>query len=735
MKKALFILVAVLSVLMMLSFSVSAEEPSVDTYGVKITVNGLDDVRDFFIAKGEFDSYKEIKTNGYIVRVTENKIADKYSYTYTVSSSGMHTVLVRYKDGREYVFHKELTVDEPEFITNGLQVTVGNIPDVKVIRTAYGEYSTPGETKRVEGSRSYSSKADIKGQESYKLQYRKEGTVTIAVEYNNGYIKVFHYNVQKKTPAVEQQGNTVSFGNLDGLVMIRYAMGEYSSSSEIKAAGGKVIKPDSIVDGKITVSDLENGIYTFSVQYDDESYNYYTIKIENLPGRIVCWGDSLTHSVLTGFKDLVEFSYPRRLSQLSGMEVKNYGIGAERAEHIARRQGGLVLGVKPVTIPATTTPVAIELVSDLKGTSAGVARWGLAGINPVIIGGVEGQISRNGNTVYFTRSEAGEAVTVKGISTVYTFAMLDKRDNDIMVVWAGHNNDYVNGQGHMLIDTIDKMIKYHGSDRYVVVGMTAERRAPAYKDINAALKEHYGDKFVDAQPYLADPARLTELGITPTAKDLEYLSKGWTPPSLLAADDLHLNQEGYDIIAELVYEKIVELGYPLYPIDKTNKQYTLTLDMGDGNKLEYGINTGDHYYDVIPECPIPEREGYRFLGWTNEYGNTLSFIEYVHDTYTYRCDTTFTAKWEKKADEVYYSINFDPAGGVMDEGCATSYPIRNGEYYYQAIQKYPTATKEGYTFGGWYIAEYGYTLTPQSFYYDYYAIFKDCTFTAIWNKN
>ena len=62
MKKTLVILIAVLSVFMIFSFAVSAEEPSVDTYGVKITVNGLDDVRDFFIAKGEFDSYKEIKT-------------------------------------------------------------------------------------------------------------------------------------------------------------------------------------------------------------------------------------------------------------------------------------------------------------------------------------------------------------------------------------------------------------------------------------------------------------------------------------------------------------------------------------------------------------------------------------------------------------------------------------------------------------------------------------------------
>ncbi len=731
MKKALVVLIAVLSVFIMLGFAVSANEPSVDTYGVKITVNGLSEARDFFIAKGEFDSYKEIKTNGYIVRVTSTKIGDRDSYTYTVSSLGMHTVLVRYNDGREYVFHKDLTVEEPEFIPNGLQVTVKNISDVKVIRTAYGEYSTPGETKRAEGSRSYSGKTVIKGADSYKLQYRNEGIVTITVEYNNGYIKVFNHNVQKKTPAVEQRDNSVTFGNLDGLVMIRYAMGEYSSVAEIKAAGGKVIKPQAIVDGKITVSDLTNGVYTFAVQYDDESYNYYTIKIENLPGRIVCWGDSLTHGIMTSWTDIAEYPYPRRLSQLTGMETKNYGIGAEAAEIIAMRQGGLPVIVKPFTIPADTAAVQIEVVGDLNGTLTLFDYYGDAAINPITIGGVEGTLARSGNSYYFARLKAGQSVTLKGYTKAYTYAMLDKRDSDIMVIWSGHNNDYTATQGYKLIDTVDKMIKYHGSDRYIIIGMTAERRAPAYKEINAELKAKYGEHFIDAQPYLADPVRLTELGITPTDRDNEYLSYGWTPPSLLAADDLHLNQAGYDIIAKLVYDKINELGYPVYGMEE-KKDYTLTLDAGEGVVYEYFANTGDNYYDIIPELPVPSRKNYRFMGWVNGYGYTLDMPRYVHDTYNYKEDITFTAVW---VEDVTYTISFDPLGGIMDVGCPTSYPIRHGDCYYEAIPNYPTATKEGYTFGGWYIAEYNYTLTPQSFYYDWYAIYKDCTFTAIWNKN
>ncbi len=256
------------------------EPPSVSSDGLKITVDGLRNIKDFFIAKGNLNSYKEIKNNGYIFSVTQTKIGDKNSYSYTVSEPGVHTVLVRYNDGREYIFHETLTVDEPVFTTNGLQVTISNIPDVKTIRTAYGEYNTPGEVKRAEGARNFSGRSAIMGKDPYTIQYRDEGIVTVSVEYNNGYVKVFHYNVEKKTPTVEHSGNTVTFGDLEGLVTLRYAKGEYTAVGEIKRANGsKALKPANIADGRIEVA-LDPGTYTFCVQYDDESYNYYTITVE-----------------------------------------------------------------------------------------------------------------------------------------------------------------------------------------------------------------------------------------------------------------------------------------------------------------------------------------------------------------------------------------------------------------------------------------------------------------------
>ncbi|MBR4882201.1 MAG: hypothetical protein IKU19_09710, partial [Clostridia bacterium] len=250
------------------------------SYGLMVTVHDMLDIKDFFIAKGEFNSYSEIKQNGYIVRVTAAKIGTKRDYTYIVPTDGMHTVLVRYNDGTSLVFHEKITVDRPIFSGNGLQVKVSNIPDVKVIRTAYGEYDTPAEIKRAEDARSFSAKSDIKGADPYIIQYREEGLVSIVVQYNNGFTQSFQYKVHHLSPEFVQGEDYVSFSKLDSLQIIRYAPGEYSTSAEIKnAPGSRYIRPTEAVNGVITVN-LTPGTYTFCVQYSDESYNYYVVTIE-----------------------------------------------------------------------------------------------------------------------------------------------------------------------------------------------------------------------------------------------------------------------------------------------------------------------------------------------------------------------------------------------------------------------------------------------------------------------
>ena len=269
-------------------FFVYADITEINTYltayGVILTVNDFKDgYKDLWIAKGDFSTYNEIKySTDFKYQAAAAKLDTLFvthDFTYTCPEPGVHTVLIRYADGSYEVHHIDLTVDVPTFYENGLQVTVGNIPDIKIIRTAYGIYNSVAEIKVAAGVRNFNNKSVIKDAESYKIQYREEGWVTLIVEYNNGYKHIHHYYVQQKTPTFTQEGNTVIFGNLEGLNVLRYAKGTYTSSSDIKsAAGSKALKPDSISNGKITVT-LTKGTYTFCVQYDDESYNFYVVDI------------------------------------------------------------------------------------------------------------------------------------------------------------------------------------------------------------------------------------------------------------------------------------------------------------------------------------------------------------------------------------------------------------------------------------------------------------------------
>ena len=256
-------------------------ELAVSADGPNLTVSGMADVKDVFIALGDYSTYRDVKNN-MVVQLTTAKLNGAESYTYTLKAGGYYTVLVRYNDGSQVFLYQQVDVTEPTFSADGLQLTVGNLADVKVIRTAYGEHKTVSAIKKAEGARAFTAKNDIKGADSYKIQYRQNGVVTVAVQYNDGYTKIYTYTVEQKVPTMTQEGNTVTFGDLDGLYNIRYAKGEWKTASEIKKAPGAQALKASAIDenGNIVITLPTAGTYTFCVQYDDESYNYYTVVVE-----------------------------------------------------------------------------------------------------------------------------------------------------------------------------------------------------------------------------------------------------------------------------------------------------------------------------------------------------------------------------------------------------------------------------------------------------------------------
>ncbi len=254
----------------------------ITNYGIYLTVHNLYGVRDFFIAKGEYTTYSELKYD-YIVRVTENKINGVKTYTYPLKEGGTYTVYIRYTDPdrADYYEYVNINVTTPAYIQNGLQLTVENLEGAKTIRTAYGEHNSVSEVKEADTYRTV-SKDMLSGKEDYTIQYRESGRITVAVQYTNGFTDIKHFDLSQKVPVMVQQGNTVTFGNLDGLQVIRYAKGEYETSGEIKRAeGAEFVQSDGINEkGEIEITLDEKGVYTFCVQYNEGSYNYYTVTAE-----------------------------------------------------------------------------------------------------------------------------------------------------------------------------------------------------------------------------------------------------------------------------------------------------------------------------------------------------------------------------------------------------------------------------------------------------------------------
>ncbi|MBE6687039.1 MAG: leucine-rich repeat domain-containing protein [Ruminococcaceae bacterium] len=188
--------------------------------------------------------------------------------------------------------------EAPSTVTEkGMQFKIDNLQDVKSIRYAYGEYDTEKAIKYGADSVSHSAKNLRKRGDSCVLQFPKAGLVSIVITYNDGTRDFYKYDVIKSSPTVTRDGgNTITFGNLSDLKVLRYVKGEYDSSYDIKRAKGSVA-----ISGKTLTSDtytatLDRETYTFCVQYNDESYNYY---VTGVCGDNLTWIYDMQSATLT----------------------------------------------------------------------------------------------------------------------------------------------------------------------------------------------------------------------------------------------------------------------------------------------------------------------------------------------------------------------------------------------------------------------------------------------------
>jgi len=200
--------------------------------------------------------------------------------------------------------------EAPSTVTEkGMQFKIDNLQDVKSIRYAYGEYDTEKDIKYGADSVSHSAKNLRKRGDSCVLQFPKAGLVSIVVTYNDGTRDFYKYDVIKNSPTVTRDGgNSITFGNLSDLKVLRYVKGEYESSYDIKRANGSVAVSGKTLNSDTYTVALDRETYTFCVQYNDESYNYY---VTGVCGDNLTWVYDMQTCTLTisGEGEMDEYYY------------------------------------------------------------------------------------------------------------------------------------------------------------------------------------------------------------------------------------------------------------------------------------------------------------------------------------------------------------------------------------------------------------------------------------------
>jgi lysophospholipase L1-like esterase len=184
-----------------------------------------------------------------------------------------------------------------------------------------------------------------------------------------------------------------------------------------------------------------------------------------------------------------------------------------------------------------------------------------------------------------------------------------------LIIWVGRNNI---AQQATIISDIDAMIAAAGHNRYIVLSVTNMRSeisgSANYNTIaaiNAALASTYGVHYVDVRTELVNSFNPgLPQDVTDNGNDV--------PPNSLMADDVHMNDAGYQIIADYIVDNysdiLLETSYTNKLINANKVVGLLKGDLQDINVGEYGTFT-------IGGEPIAYIPGKELVSGSSFYGN------------------------------------------------------------------------------------------------------------------
>ena len=352
-------------------------------------------------------------------------------------------------------------------------------------------------------------------------------------------------------------------------------LGTYEgNASQFAYFDGSII---SDVDTYICLNSVIEGGYYCDVNSSitlKEKLDNIDSEISNFKGgdndvRIYCIGDSLTQG------QGGDNSYPPKLANLSGKTVINYGSGGDRTFEIGARIGCIPFECSPFTIPASgSVQIAISTTDSMSPkwmeNFAPGRQNANSFLNPYVIEGIKGNISHAGDITasssnhkyYFTRISDGTKKKVDFPTMVFPETPISNKH--IKVIWSGTNDGYnmFNHEGG--VEHVVKEIKLlvDTAEKYIVVGCHDCNSSFSYDQLlafNTKLKDTFGNHYVDIYDFIIKYGLAYE-GLTATQQDKTDIANNIVPTSL-RSDAIHFNSYGYDIVANLIYERLCALGY------------------------------------------------------------------------------------------------------------------------------------------------------------------------------
>lgn len=267
---------------------------------------------------------------------------------------------------------------------------------------------------------------------------------------------------------------------------------------------------------------------------------------------LVAVGDSITQGAgaSSGGKDYV-YKLWTMLSE-SGLvnAYNNLGSGGKTSTQIAAYVGAYPLFVTGDTvIPSSTTAVKIslnEIISDPTGSCAYC--------NPCYINGVEGDIvyEGSGKTYNFNRKTDGVEKRVYANTQIITNAAKAVVQSEIMVIFVGSNDNSTTNDGDdVIFENVRKIASKSKNGKFIIAspyeGSTTE-------NLRNLLHNEFGQKFIDMYHYFTKMSvyDAIEKGLIDGGEPSEW-------KTLFFVDNIHPNDIGHRLIAELFYNRIIEL--------------------------------------------------------------------------------------------------------------------------------------------------------------------------------